>query len=100
MPLQEALSRCKGAVLIEADEAYYHRMFDRIVEALLQRGPLVEKGDLGRAFVDMHGTEAIYGGDEGMTVALLGGPFLMASVRVLGWRSPSSRHTLRRSQAK
>ena len=72
MPLQEALSRCKGAVLVEADETYYHRMFDQIVEALLQRSPLVEKGDLGRAFVDMHGTEAIYGGDEGMTVALLG----------------------------
>ena len=24
MPLQEALSRCKEAVLIEADETYYH----------------------------------------------------------------------------
>ena len=72
MPLQEALSRCKGAVLVEADETYYRRAFDQVVEALLQRSPLVEKGDLGRAFVDMHGTEAIYGGDEGMTVALLG----------------------------
>jgi len=72
MPLQEALSRCKDAVLVKADENYYHRTFDQIVEALLQRSPLVEKGDLGRTFVDMHGTEAIYGSDEGMTLALLG----------------------------
>ena len=71
MPLQEALSQCKGATLLEADETYYHGMFDRVIEALLQRSPLVEKGDIGRAYVDMHGTEAIYGGDEGMTVALL-----------------------------
>ena len=45
MPLQVALSRCKGAVLIEADDAYYHQVFDRIVEALFDKSPLVEKGD-------------------------------------------------------
>ena len=71
MPLQEALSRCKGAALIEADEAYYDQVFDQIVEALLDKSPLVEKGELGCTFMDMHGTEGIYGGDEGIIAALL-----------------------------
>ena len=36
MPLQEALSRCKGASLLEADVPHYLRVFDRIIEALFQ----------------------------------------------------------------
>ena len=71
MPLQEALPRCRGAALIEADETYYHQMFDQIVEALLDKSPLVEKGEIGSAFLDMHGTEGLYGGDEGIMDALL-----------------------------
>ena len=43
MPLQEALSRCKPAALLEADQPYYQTVFDEIVEALEQRSPLVEK---------------------------------------------------------
>ena len=38
MPLQEALSRCDSAAVIEADDLYYQRVFDQIVEA---RGGLV-----------------------------------------------------------
>ena len=72
MPLREAMSRCEGAALVEADEPYYDRLFDRIVEALLDRSPLVEKGGLGCAFVDMRGTGELYGGDEGMVDAVLG----------------------------
>ena len=71
MPLQEALSRCNGAAVIEADELYYQRVFDRVVEALLDKSPTVEKGELGCAYVDVHGTEGIYGGDDGMIDALL-----------------------------
>ena len=72
MPLREAISRCEGATLVEADESYYGRVFDRIVEALLDRSPLVERGDLGCAFLDMRGTRELYGGDEGMVDAVLG----------------------------
>ena len=72
MPLREAMSRCEGAALVEADESCYDRLFDRIVEALLDRSPLVEKGGLGCAFVDMRGTGELYGGDEGMVDAVLG----------------------------
>ncbi len=72
MPLQEALSRCRGAALIEADETYYIRVFDQIVESLLDRSPLIEKGELGCTFLDMHGTEGLYGGDEGIVASVLG----------------------------
>ena len=71
MPLQEALSRCGGAALIEADETYYHQVFDRIVERLHDKSPLIEKGELGCTFLDMHGTEKMYGGDEGIACSLL-----------------------------
>jgi len=71
MPLQVALSRCKDAVLIEADEPYYHQVFDRIVKTLFDKSPLVEKGELGCTFLDMHGTEGMYGGNEGIIDALL-----------------------------
>lgn len=72
MPLREAVSRCKGATLIEADDSYYDVVFDRIVEELLDRSPLVERGDLGCACLDMRGTEELYGGDDGMVDAVLG----------------------------
>ena len=71
MPLQEALSRCKSATLLEADEAYYRRVFDGTIEALLQRSPVVEKGELGCAYVDVHGSEAMYAGEAGIAAALL-----------------------------
>ena len=72
MPLREAVSRCKDATLVEADESYYDMVFDRIVEALLDRSPLVEVGDLGCAYLDMRGAGDLYGGDDGIVDAVLG----------------------------
>ena len=71
MPLQEALSRCKNALLVQADEPYYHSVFDRVIESLLQRSPLVEKAELGCAYVGMDGLEAMYGGEARLVAALL-----------------------------
>lgn len=73
MPLQEAVSRYKNAALIEADRPYYHAVFDRIVDSLLQRSPLVERADLGRAYVGVHGLEDVYGGEARAMTALLNG---------------------------
>ena len=73
MPLQEAVSRCKEAVLIEADRPYYHTVFDRIVDSLLQRSPLVERAELGCAYVGVHGLEDIYGDEARVMTALLNG---------------------------
>ncbi len=71
MPLQEALSRCKGASLLEADVPHYLRVFDRIIEALFQVSPLVEKAELGCAYVGTNGLEAMYGGESNIIASLL-----------------------------
>lgn len=71
MPLQEALSRCNGVRLVQADELYYQRVFDSVVDALLQRSPVVEKAELGCAYVGLNGLEAMYGGEARLASALL-----------------------------
>ena len=63
MPLREALARCKKATLVQADVPHYERVFDKIVDLLMQRSPLVEKGDLGCAYVGLDGLDAMYGGE-------------------------------------
>ena len=71
MPLQEALSRCKGALLVEADEPHYRAVFCGIVQSLSRRSPLVESGELGCAYVGVDGLEGIYGGEAGIVSSLL-----------------------------
>ena len=71
MPLQQALSRCKGAALVQADEPYYRAVFDRVVEDLSKRSPLVEKGEPGCAYVGLDGLEAMYGSEARLVTSLL-----------------------------
>ena len=71
MPLQEALSRCKGAALLQADEPYYREVFDAVMDRLAQRSPLVERADLGRAYVGVDGLEDMYGGEARLVASLL-----------------------------
>ena len=71
MPLQEALSRCKVAALVQADEPYYRTIFHRVIESLSQRSPLVEKADLGCAYVGVDGLEAMYGDEARLVASLL-----------------------------
>jgi len=71
MPLQEALSRCKDAALIEADEPHYRAVFNGVLESLSQRSPLVEKSELGCVYVGVNGLESIYGDEAGTVAALL-----------------------------
>lgn len=71
MPLQEAMSRCKSAALLEADEVHYRVVFDRVIESLSRRSPVVERGELGCAYVDVTGLEGMYGGESRVISALL-----------------------------
>ena len=57
MSFQEAVSRCKDAVLLQADGPYYESRFDAVVRSLEGRSPLVEKGELGCAYVGLGGLE-------------------------------------------
>ncbi len=63
MPLDQALSRCKNAVLLEADLPLYQRIWERVLEALEQRSPDVEDTEPGLAYVRLDGLELMYGGD-------------------------------------
>ncbi len=71
MPLQEAVSRCSSATLVEADEPYYRNVFAGTVDALMQRSPIVEAGELGCVFVGVTGLETMYRGEVGLISALL-----------------------------
>ena len=71
MPLQEALSRCKAALLLKADVPYYHATFSKVIAALCQRSPLVEKGELGCIYVGLDGLERMYGGETRLITSLI-----------------------------
>ena len=71
MTLQEAVSRSKGAALLEADVAYYQAVFADILHSLELRSPLVEKAELGCVYVGLNGLEAMYGGETRLIASLL-----------------------------
>ena len=71
MSLQEATSRCKDAVLLQADGSYYHKVFNGLVRALESRSPLVEEAGLGCAYIGLHGLETMYGGEARLIATLL-----------------------------
>ena len=71
MSLQEAVSRCKNTVLLQADVPYYESGFNALVRSLEQRSPLVEKAELGSAYVGLDGLEAMYGGEARLITSLL-----------------------------
>lgn len=71
MPLVEALSRCKAAVLVESDLVYYRSLFDQTLLAVEALGADVEEDDLGQAFVRLTGLELLHGGEGRLIAALL-----------------------------
>jgi DNA polymerase-4/protein ImuB len=71
MPLAGAMARCKDAVLVQADAPYYNSTFDKLVQALELRSPVVERDGLGCAYVGLDGLELMYGGEARIVAALL-----------------------------
>ena len=71
MSLQEAWSRCSDTVLLQADAPYYHSVFDDTLRSLERRSPLVERAELGCAYVGLDGLEAMYGGEARLIASLL-----------------------------
>ncbi|MFQ5861038.1 MAG: DNA polymerase Y family protein [Dehalococcoidia bacterium] len=72
MPLQQALSRYKHAVLLEADQPEYEAQFEDVLEALEQRSPVVEPAGLGCAYIGLDGLSQMYGGDSRLVAVMLG----------------------------
>lgn len=71
MSLEKALARCPQATLIEADTPLYRKKWDRILDGLEQRSPIVEDADLGMAYVDLRGLEKLYGGEAKLVKAFV-----------------------------
>ena len=81
MPLQEALSRNKGALIIEPDMSHYEVAFGRLLKALEERCPDVEDDGLGRAYVGIWGLEGLYG-DDARVVQILANAIRQYDLRI------------------
>jgi len=66
MALRQASHRCPDAIFLPVDEAGYIRAFDEVLDVLDQFSPVVEADGLGRAFLDISGTEHLFGPAENL----------------------------------
>ena len=71
MTLEQAMSYHNGLIILDADEPYYRRVFEDVIEALLQVGDRVEPAELGTAYVRIDGLELLYGNESKAASALL-----------------------------
>ncbi len=60
MTLEQAMSYHNGLIILDADEPYYRRVFEDVIEALLQVGDRVEPAELGTAYARLDGLKFLY----------------------------------------
>ena len=87
MPLREALALCPKAAFLESNPARYRDAFEAVLRALESISPLVEAGDLGRAYVGVEGLQGLYWDEMALGDALvraiqLSGASLVPSVGI------------------
>ena len=71
MTLEQALSRNANAVVLDADEPYYGRVFGEMLSSLQRVSDRVEGTELGTAYVRLDSLEGLYHGEAGAVSALL-----------------------------
>ncbi len=71
MTLEQAVSRHANAVVLDADQPYYRRVFGQVLASLQGISDRVEGDDLGTAYVRIDGLERMYRGEAGVVSALL-----------------------------
>ena len=64
MPLQQAISLNGEINVLHADMPHYWSVFNRILDALELKSPLVEGAELGDIYLGLSGLESIYRSDE------------------------------------
>ena len=69
--LEEALSNRSGALVLEADEPHYRRVFAQVLASLQGISDRVEGAELGTAYIRLDGLERMYGGEARLVNALL-----------------------------
>ena len=71
MTLEQALSRQADAVVLEADDQSYRRVFSQALASMQGISDRVERSDLGVAYVGLDGLEDMYGGEARLVNSLL-----------------------------
>ena len=71
MTLEEALSIRSGALVLEANEPHYLRVFAQVLASLQGISDRVEGAELGTAYIRLDGLERLYGGEARLVNALL-----------------------------
>jgi DNA polymerase-4/protein ImuB len=66
MPIQQAFALNKQVELVQADIPRYWSVFNRILDALEEKSPLVEGTELGCAYLGLDGLEFIYRSDDAL----------------------------------
>lgn len=61
MVLTEALKRCKRLVVLPPDEKLYQKAGEEISRVMTRFSPLVEAGHYGQFYVDLTGTQRLFG---------------------------------------
>ena len=71
LTLEQALSRNANAVVLDADEPHYRRVFGEVLSSLQRVSDRVEGTELGTAYVRLDSLESMYHGEAGVVSALL-----------------------------
>ena len=71
LTLEQALSLHANAVVLDADEPHYRRVFGEVLSSLQRVSDRVEGTELGIAYVRLDGLERLYHGEPGVVSALL-----------------------------
>jgi DNA polymerase-4 len=66
LPLRTAAARCPAGVFLPVDGAKYRRESRRVMEILGRFSPLLEQVSIDEAFLDVAGSEALFGPPEGI----------------------------------
>ena len=91
IPLEQALSLHANAVVLDADESHYRRVFGEVLASLQRVSDRVEGTELGTAYVRLDGLERLYRGEAGVVSALLNAvpAYLNARVGVADAKFPA-----------
>ena len=71
MTLEEGLSFQPDALVLEADEPHYRKVFDHVLTSLQGISDRVERSDLGTVYMRLDGLEHLHGGEARLVNALL-----------------------------
>ncbi len=72
MPLRHAYSLCPEARFLPTDTREYELAFEEVMEIMASFSPVVERHELGTAFLDASGMGSYYRGEDNLVKQLLG----------------------------